>query len=41
AAPDAEDLRDPIGGSPADFRRCAEEIERSIRPVLALIATAG
>ncbi|RBI96751.1 low molecular weight phosphatase family protein, partial [Micromonospora provocatoris] len=23
------------------FRRCAEEIERSIRPVLALIATAG
>ncbi len=41
AAPGAEDLRDPIGGSPADFRRCAEEIERSIRPVLALIATAG
>ncbi|UFN91734.1 low molecular weight phosphatase family protein [Micromonospora aurantiaca] len=41
AAPDAEDLRDPIGGSPADFRRCAEEIERSIWPVLALIATAG
>ncbi|MER5608499.1 low molecular weight phosphatase family protein [Micromonospora tulbaghiae] len=41
AAPDADDLRDPIGGSPADFRRCAEEIERSIRPVLALIAKAG
>ncbi|ATO17608.1 low molecular weight phosphatase family protein [Micromonospora sp. WMMA1998] len=41
AAPGADDLRDPIGGSPADFRRCAEEIERSIRPVLALIATAG
>ncbi|MGR6319350.1 low molecular weight phosphatase family protein [Micromonospora soli] len=41
AAPDADDLRDPVGGSPADFRRCAEEIERSIRPVLALIATAG
>ncbi|MFI7214048.1 arsenate reductase/protein-tyrosine-phosphatase family protein [Micromonospora maritima] len=41
AAPDADDLRDPIGGSPADFRRCAEEIERSIRPVRALIATAG
>lgn len=41
AAPDADDLRDPIGGSPADFRRCAEEIERSIRPVLALIGTAG
>ncbi|MFU8871585.1 low molecular weight phosphatase family protein [Micromonospora sp. SL4-19] len=41
AAPAADDLRDPIGGSPADFRRCAEEIERSIRPVLALIGTAG
>ncbi|SBT39996.1 arsenate reductase/protein-tyrosine-phosphatase family protein [Micromonospora auratinigra] len=37
----ADDLHDPIGGSPADFRRCAEEIERSIRPVLALIGTAG
>ncbi|MFI2711123.1 low molecular weight phosphatase family protein [Micromonospora sp. NPDC018662] len=41
AAPGADDLPDPIGGSPADFRRCAEEIERSIRPVRALIATAG
>ncbi|MGY0005964.1 arsenate reductase/protein-tyrosine-phosphatase family protein [Micromonospora sp. I033] len=41
ATPGADDLRDPIGGSPADFRRCAEEIERSIRPVLALIGTAG
>ncbi|WP_245716214.1 low molecular weight phosphatase family protein [Micromonospora humi] len=41
AAPGADDLWDPIGGSPADFRRCAEEIERSIRPVCALIATAG
>ncbi|NES27402.1 low molecular weight phosphatase family protein [Micromonospora terminaliae] len=41
ATRDADDLRDPIGGSPADFRRCAEEIERSIRPVLALIGTAG
>ncbi|GAA3756390.1 low molecular weight phosphatase family protein [Micromonospora maritima] len=41
AAPGADDLHDPIGGSPADFRRCAEEIERSIRPVRALIATAG
>ncbi|MFD2764997.1 low molecular weight phosphatase family protein [Micromonospora eburnea] len=41
AAPDTDDLNDPIGGSPADFRRCAEEIERSIRPVLALIGTAG
>ncbi|KAB1916027.1 low molecular weight phosphatase family protein [Micromonospora sp. AMSO31t] len=41
ATPDADDLRDPIGGSPADFRRCADEIERSMRPVLALIGTAG
>ncbi|MDG4800615.1 low molecular weight phosphatase family protein [Micromonospora sp. WMMD980] len=41
AAPGADDLWDPIGGSPADFRRCAEEIERSIRPLCALIATAG
>ena len=41
ATPDADDLRDPIGGSPADFRRCAAEIERSIRPVLTLIGTAG
>ncbi|WP_319462860.1 low molecular weight phosphatase family protein [Micromonospora sp. RTP1Z1] len=41
AAPDADDLRDPIGGTPTDFRRCAEEIEQSIRPVLALIGTAG
>ncbi|TYB40540.1 low molecular weight phosphatase family protein [Micromonospora sp. AP08] len=41
ATPEADDLRDPIGGSPADFRRCAQEIERSIRPVLALIGTAG
>ncbi|QLQ36111.1 low molecular weight phosphatase family protein [Micromonospora robiginosa] len=41
AAPGADDLWDPIGGSPADFRRCAEEIERSIRSVLTLIATAA
>lgn len=41
AGPDADDLRDPIGGTPADFRRCAEEIERSLRPVLALIGSAG
>ncbi|MGC4892618.1 low molecular weight phosphatase family protein [Micromonospora sp. DT31] len=40
-APGADDLGDPIGGSPADFRHCAREIERSIRPVLALIGTAG
>ncbi|MEV4483703.1 low molecular weight phosphatase family protein [Micromonospora coxensis] len=41
AAPDADDLRDPLGGTPEDFRRCAEEIERSMRPVVALIGTAG
>ncbi|NJP35166.1 arsenate reductase/protein-tyrosine-phosphatase family protein [Micromonospora thermarum] len=41
AAPDADDLRDPIGGTAADFRRCAEEIERSLRPLAALIGTAG
>ncbi|MGC5019097.1 low molecular weight phosphatase family protein [Micromonospora sp. DT47] len=41
AAPDADDLRDPVGGTPADFRRCAEEIERSMRPVLALIGATG
>ncbi len=41
AAPDADDLRDPIGGGAADFRRCAEEIERSLRPLAALIGTAG
>ncbi|MGN9767211.1 arsenate reductase/protein-tyrosine-phosphatase family protein [Micromonospora sp. SD12] len=41
ATPDADDLRDPIGGTVADFRRCAEEIERSMRPLAALIGTAG
>jgi protein-tyrosine phosphatase len=40
-APDADDLRDPIGGTAADFRRCAEEIERSMRPLAALIGVAG
>ncbi|MEU9508889.1 low molecular weight phosphatase family protein [Micromonospora sp. NPDC048170] len=38
---DADDLRDPIGGKSADFRRCAEEIERSMRPLAVLIGTAG
>ncbi|MER7459592.1 low molecular weight phosphatase family protein [Micromonospora sp. NPDC126480] len=41
ATPDTDDLRDPIGGGAADFRRCAEEIERSLRPLAALIGTAG
>ncbi|MGC4856293.1 low molecular weight phosphatase family protein [Micromonospora sp. DT4] len=41
AAPDADDLRDPIGGTVADFRRCAEEIERSLRPLAALIGATG
>ncbi|MEH1101608.1 arsenate reductase/protein-tyrosine-phosphatase family protein [Micromonospora sp. CPCC 205561] len=41
AAPDADDLLDPIGGTAADFRRCAEEIERSMRSLVTLIGTAG
>ncbi|MFF5174500.1 low molecular weight phosphatase family protein [Micromonospora sp. NPDC000089] len=41
AAPEADDLRDPIGGGPEDFRRCAAEIGRSVRPVLTLIGAAG
>lgn len=41
AGPGADDLPDPIGGRPADFRRCGEEIERSLRAVLALIGSAG
>ncbi|WP_229403421.1 arsenate reductase/protein-tyrosine-phosphatase family protein [Micromonospora okii] len=36
-----DDLADPIGGTPADFRRCAREIERSLAPVVALIEAAG
>ncbi|WP_433650753.1 low molecular weight phosphatase family protein [Micromonospora zamorensis] len=41
AAPEADDLRDPIGGTAADFRRCAEEIERSLRPLATLIGATG
>ncbi|SCL35513.1 protein-tyrosine phosphatase [Micromonospora nigra] len=41
AAADADDLKDPIGGTAADFRRCAEEIERSLRPFATLIGAAG
>lgn len=41
AAPTDEDLPDPIGGTPTDFRRCAREIERSLTPVAALIEAAG
>ncbi|MDG4819612.1 low molecular weight phosphatase family protein [Micromonospora sp. WMMD956] len=41
ATPDEDDLLDPIGGGPADFRRCAQEIERSLAPVAALIEAAG
>ncbi|MCM0678563.1 low molecular weight phosphatase family protein [Micromonospora phytophila] len=41
ATPDADDLPDPVSGTAADFRRCAEEIERSMRPLAALIGTAG
>ncbi|GIJ76820.1 low molecular weight phosphatase family protein [Micromonospora phaseoli] len=36
-----DDLRDPVGGTRADFRRCAEEIDRSLRPLATLIAAAG
>ncbi|MEU4569260.1 low molecular weight phosphatase family protein [Micromonospora sp. NPDC023956] len=39
--PDADDLVDPIGGTAADFQRCAEEIERSMTPIGVLIAAAG
>ncbi|MDM4718821.1 low molecular weight phosphatase family protein [Micromonospora sp. WMMA1363] len=41
AAPGTDDLRDPIGGRATDFRRCAEEIQRSLRPLAALIGSAG
>ncbi|MER5456628.1 low molecular weight phosphatase family protein [Micromonospora sp. NPDC002389] len=41
APADADDLRDPVAGTPADFRACAEEIERSLRPLAALIGAAG
>ncbi|GAA2712106.1 low molecular weight phosphatase family protein [Micromonospora olivasterospora] len=41
AAPADDDLPDPIGGTPMDFRRCASEIERSLTPVAALIEAAG
>ncbi|MER5704374.1 low molecular weight phosphatase family protein, partial [Micromonospora sp. NPDC002296] len=36
-----DDLVDPIGGTPMDFRRCAQEIERLLTPVAALIDAAG
>ncbi len=38
---DADDLRDPLTGTPDDFRRCAREIERCLRPLATLIGTAG
>ncbi|WP_204032042.1 arsenate reductase/protein-tyrosine-phosphatase family protein [Micromonospora qiuiae] len=38
---DADDLRDPLTGTPDDFRHCAREIERCLRPLAALIGTAG
>ncbi|MFC8849092.1 MULTISPECIES: low molecular weight phosphatase family protein [unclassified Micromonospora] len=41
ADPSEDDLLDPIGGGPANFRRCAQEIERSLAPVAALIEAAG
>jgi protein-tyrosine phosphatase len=33
-----DDLADPVNGSPADLRACAEQIQRSLRPALALLA---
>jgi protein-tyrosine phosphatase len=41
AAPSDDDLIDPLGGTPADFRRCARRIEQSLAPVAALIEAAG
>ncbi len=41
ASGDADDLPDPVAGTPEQFRRCAEEIERSQRPLAVLIGTAG
>ncbi|WP_341716049.1 low molecular weight phosphatase family protein [Micromonospora sp. FIMYZ51] len=38
---DADDLRDPVAGTAEDFRRCAQEIERCLRPLATLIGTAG
>ncbi|NLU79703.1 low molecular weight phosphatase family protein [Micromonospora sp. HNM0581] len=38
---DADDLQDPVGGTPDDFRRCAEEIHRALRPLATLIGAAG
>lgn len=40
-ARDGDDLPDPLGGTAADFMRCAEEIERSVAPIGVLIAAAG
>ncbi|MEH1015752.1 low molecular weight phosphatase family protein [Micromonospora sp. CPCC 206060] len=41
AGPEADDLTDPIGGTPADFHRCADEIEAAVLPIVGLIAAAG
>ncbi|SCE94993.1 low molecular weight phosphatase family protein [Micromonospora mirobrigensis] len=41
AAPGADDLFDPIGGTAEDFRRCARQIERAVLPVAALIEATG
>lgn len=41
APADADDLPDPVGGTAADFRRCAARIEAALRPVVDLIGTAG
>ncbi|BCJ56663.1 low molecular weight phosphatase family protein [Micromonospora endophytica] len=41
ALADADDLVDPVAGTLEDFRRCAQEIERALRPLATLIGTAG
>jgi protein-tyrosine phosphatase len=33
-----DDLADPVNGSPADLRACAEQIQQSLRPALALLS---
>ncbi|MEV0157275.1 low molecular weight phosphatase family protein [Micromonospora sp. NPDC050686] len=41
AAPEDDDIIDPVRGTPEDFRRCARQIERALLPVVALIEAAG
>ncbi|MBY8874722.1 low molecular weight phosphatase family protein [Micromonospora sp. PLK6-60] len=41
APPEDDDIRDPVRGTPEDFRRCAHRIETALLPVAALIEAAG